>query len=76
MRAAILLIGAMLVAGGLYAAAIGATPLALELGGFGVLVLIGTALERRFYRVAGDPPPGPDWHKTDERFRDPTTGRV
>ena len=76
MRAAVLLVGVALLGGAVAVAALGPWPVALELAAVGVLVVIGTALERRVYRGIEPPPPGPDWQRTTERFRDPTSGRV
>jgi hypothetical protein len=76
MRAAVLLLGAALLVGACVAAVLGPAPVACELGGIGVLILIGTLFERRFYRPIEGPPPGPEWQLTAERFRDPTSGRV
>ena len=76
LRASVLLLGVALLAGACVVAALGPWPVALELGGFGVLIVIGTALERRIYRGIETPPPGPEWQRTTERFRDPTSGRV
>ena len=76
LRAVVLLVGVALLAGACVVAVLGPAPVAWELGGFGLLVVIGTALERRVYRGIEPPPPGPDWQRTTERFRDPTSRRV
>jgi len=46
---------------------------ALVPGGAGALILLGTLFERHRYRRLGDPPTGPGWTDTGERFRDPET---
>ena len=76
LRASVLLLGVALLAGAGVVAVLGLAPVAWELGGFGLLIVLGTVLERRVYRGIEAPPPGPDWQRTTERFRDPTSGRV
>ena len=47
---------------------------ALELGVFGLLVVGGTLLERRYrFRTRAV---GPDWQTTGERFKDPVSGKL
>ena len=40
---------------------------------FGVLLLIGTLLEKRYWPNSASPP-GPGWEPTGERFHDPAKG--
>jgi membrane protein implicated in regulation of membrane protease activity len=76
LRAAVLALGVALLGAAVAVAALGPWPVALELAAVGALVVVGTALERRLYRGIEPPPPGPDWQRTTERFRDPTSGQV
>ncbi len=41
---------------------------------FGVLLVVGTLAERRFYKPLGEGAPGQGWRLTDERFVDPESG--
>ncbi len=77
LRAALLVIGLAMLAGGAVLATAGCglgAALRLAIPG---LVLVGAALfERwRYKRLAGDRP-GPEWVATDERFVDPESGRL
>ncbi len=73
LRAALIVLGALLVAGAALATALGAGAQAWGLGVFGALLLVGTLFERRYGGLA-DRPPGAGWEPSGERFRDPTTG--
>jgi hypothetical protein len=44
-------------------------------GGFGCLAIFGTVFERVRYKYLAPKPPGLGWEATQERFRDPETGR-
>jgi hypothetical protein len=43
---------------------------------FGVVLLVGTLLERRTYKPLIDGSPGPGWRMTEERFVDPESGAM
>lgn len=86
LRAVILGLGVVLVVAAIALAAIGAAdPVALpppvasivaaELGIVGLLILIGTLLERR-YRGRRSAPEAAGWQSTGERFVDPTSGKL
>ncbi|HVB67224.1 MAG TPA: hypothetical protein VNE67_05135 [Acetobacteraceae bacterium] len=74
LRAALIGLGALLLAGAGLAAALGGGPPAWGLGAFGALLLAGTLFERRRYDAIADRPPGAGWEPTGERFRDPASG--
>jgi hypothetical protein len=65
-----------LVAGGIAAAMLGVLPAAVGLTGWGLILLIGVAIERWRYKPLTKRSPGPDWTVTDERFVDPETGKL
>lgn len=66
--------GAAFTAGGIALAVGLRAPGALGLLVPGVLMLGGACFERIAYRrLDAEPPPGPDWARTGERFRDPLT---
>jgi len=76
MRAAIIALGVLLLAGALLAALLGArTPGLFMAMVAGALILLGTLAERR-RKDLGEAPRGPGWHATDERFVDPETGQL
>jgi hypothetical protein len=75
-RAMLLIIAGALVAGGAAMAMLGVYPAAAGLGGWGLLLLIGVAVERWRYKPLGERSPGPDWTATGERFVDPETGKL
>ncbi|HEY1656446.1 MAG TPA: hypothetical protein VGF86_15195 [Candidatus Tumulicola sp.] len=51
-----------------------AWPAALELGIFGILILLGTLFELRYrFPTAGK---GVNWEATGERFKDPVSGKL
>jgi len=75
-RALLLVIAGLLVAGGIAMAMIGIFPAAAGLAGWGVLLLIGLLIERWRYKPLGERSPGPDWAATGERFVDPETGKL
>ncbi|MGH7043319.1 MAG: hypothetical protein ACREFY_14510 [Acetobacteraceae bacterium] len=74
LRAGLIGLGALLLAGAVRALAFGAGGPAAGLGGFGVLLLLGTVFERRPYCAVAAEPPGAGWEPTGERFRDPVSG--
>ncbi len=77
MRIAIVVAGFVLVlaaAGGLLLGAAWVSLLAPLV--FGVLMLVGTLAERRFYKPLGNAAPGAGWRLTDERFVDPESGAL
>jgi hypothetical protein len=41
-----------------------------------ILLVIGTVFERRYHNRSEGRPGGAGWERTDERFRDETTGRL
>jgi hypothetical protein len=51
-------------------------PVVLVPAFFGVLLLVGTLFERIHYKRLATGAPGRGWVETDERFVDPTTGRL
>ena len=75
-RAVLLLIAGWFVAGGVAMAMLGAVPAAVGLAGWGLILLIGVAIERWRYKPLAERSPGPDWTVTDERFVDPETGKL
>jgi hypothetical protein len=75
-RGILLLIGGLLTAGGVLLAAIGCLPAAAGVGGWGLILLIGVAIERWRYKPLAERSPGSDWTATDERFVDPETGKL
>ena len=75
-RAVLLLIAGLFVAGGVALAMLGAVPAAVGLAGWGLILLIGVAIERWRYKPLAERSPGPDWTVTDERFVDPETGKM
>jgi hypothetical protein len=77
LRAALLVIGGIMLAG----AAIGALAgwrlaAVLPLAFWGVILAGGVLIERRRYRPLTDQRPGRDWQATHERFVDPESGRL
>jgi hypothetical protein len=76
LRAALLLIAGLFVAGAVAAAMLGVVPAAVGLAGWGLILLIGVAIERWHYKPLAERNPGPDWTVTDERFVDPETGKL
>ena len=48
---------------------------ALWLIGSGAVLLLITLYERIHYKAVSKTPPGPGWHRTDERFIDDKTGK-
>jgi hypothetical protein len=75
-RAALYIIGGLLVVGGIALAVIGCFPPAAGLALWGVILIIGLLIERWRYQPLGARSPGPDWTATDERFVDPETGKL
>jgi len=75
LRKTILATGCVLTAAGLVGSvAVGASMLPLAvLPGLLVIVLL---CERFLYKLVLDVPPGVGWQRTQERFRDPKSGRV
>ncbi len=65
--------GLVLIAGSLIGALYGAGASMLGPLIFGVLLLIGTLLEKRYWPNSASPP-GPGWEPTGERFHDPAKG--
>ena len=53
-----------------------AGPAALQLVGFGALLLVGTLFERVVYKRVAAGPPSARFQRTPERFRDPTSGEA
>ena len=75
-RAVLLLIAGLFVAGGILCGLLGVFPAAIGLAGWGLILLIGVAIERWRYKPLAGRSPGPDWTATDERFVDPETGKL
>jgi hypothetical protein len=73
---AALVTGAVLLAGAVVASVAGADGFVIGwLGTVGILAIAGTIFERvRYKPVTPQPPPGPGWGETNERFHDPATG--
>jgi hypothetical protein len=76
LRAALYIIGGLLVAGGIALAVIGCFPPAAGLALWGAILLIGLLIERWRYKPLAEQRPGPEWTATDERFVDPETGKL
>jgi hypothetical protein len=77
MRTAIVVAGFVLVlaaAGGLLLGAAWVSLLTPLL--FGVLLVVGTVMERRFYKPLAEGAPGAGWRLTEEWFVDPDTGAL
>jgi hypothetical protein len=77
-RIAIYLVGAVLVMGGMLLALVGCG-LAVVAGWlvvWGLVLVVGLAIERWHYKPVTDARPGPEWQATDERFVDPESGRL
>ena len=68
--------GGVLFAVGALSWAAGCTPLALQTGIPGLLLIAALLVERWRYKPLSDDRPGPDWVRTDERFVDPETGKL
>jgi hypothetical protein len=75
-RAALYVIGGLLVVGGIALAVIGCFPAAAGVAGWGVILIIGLLIERWRYKPLAEQRPGPEWTATDERFVDPETGKL
>ena len=75
-RAALYIVGGLLVAGSVVLAVIGCFPPAAGLAGWGVILIVGLLIERWRYKPLVERRPGPDWTATDERFVDPETGKL
>ncbi len=76
LRAALLIVGLLMLAGAAASAAAGCTALGWRMALFGGVLVVAALFERwRYKRLAGRCP-GPDWVATDERFVDPETGTL
>jgi hypothetical protein len=76
LRSALLLLGAVLTAGALFAAILGCLPLALHLVIPGAALLLAMLNEiRRRHKPIEPGPPGPGWIETPQRFVDPETNK-
>jgi hypothetical protein len=75
LRPALLVVGGILVTGGALAARATCSVASFAAIGWGIVLLVGLAIERWRYKTLADRPPGPDWIATDERFIDPESGR-
>ena len=75
-RAVLLVIAGLLIAGGVAMAILCAFPAAIGLGGWGAILLIGLLIERWRYKPLGERSPGSDWTATGERFVDTETGKL
>ena len=78
MRAAIVVLGIVLVGFAGLVLLLGAPAQApITAGTLGLLLLAGTLFERRYYkRLADAPPAGPGWRLTEEKFTDPASGAI
>ncbi len=77
LRTAVIVIGVLLLAGSAIGVARGAGFAVSGAAILGVLLLVGTVFERRTYRKLMDQPPvGPDWQATGERFEDPASATM
>jgi hypothetical protein len=75
-RAALYIVGGLLIAGSVALAVIGCFPPAAGLAGWGLILIVGLLIERWRYKPLAERRPGPDWTATDERFVDPETGKL
>ena len=76
MRAAVLLVGILMLGGGILAFARGSPGAGIYLSPIGLFLLLGTAFERVLYKPASEDLPGPGWTDTGERTIDPGTGKT
>ncbi len=78
LRGLVLGLGTVLLAGGAVAAAVGAPPPSVIAPiSMGLLILLGTLLERRRYKqILDTPPTGLGWALTGERFTDEASGDI
>ena len=74
LRALVLAVGCIAVAGGALIAASGARAPGIYLMCIGAAIILGTACERWRYRNIA--PAGARWERTGERFQDPATGEA
>jgi hypothetical protein len=77
LRAALLAIGGVMLAGAAIGALAGCRLAAIiPLAVWGAILAGGVLVERWRYQRLTDNRPGRDWHATPERFVDPETGRL
>jgi quinol-cytochrome oxidoreductase complex cytochrome b subunit len=76
LRAALYIIGGLLVAGGIALAVIGCFPPSAGLAGWGAILIIGLFIERWRYKPLAARSHGLEWTATGERFVDPETGKL
>lgn len=76
LRAAVLLVGILMLGGGILAFARGSPGAGIYLSPIGLFLLLGTAFERVLYKPASEDLPGPGWTDTGERTIDPGTGKT
>ena len=73
-RAALLGLGAILVAGALFGLMTGWHTIGLLV--FGGVLVLSLLFERYVYKPIGTETPGPGWNKMGERFVDPRSGQT
>ena len=76
LRAAVLVIAGLALAGGLAMLVSGAFPAALGFTIFAGLILLGTLYEKVRYKPVEAAVPGPEWRRTPERFHDPENNEL
>lgn len=74
LRPALFMVGGVFIAGGALAALTGFCFAGAWLVVWGLILLIGLAIERWRYKSLTGTRPGPEWIATNERFIDPETG--
>ena len=73
-RAALLVPGVLLLAGGVIATTMGCPLIPLIV--FGAVLVLAALFERYVYKPIRSDAPGPDWQRTAEQFIDPRSGRT
>jgi hypothetical protein len=74
LRAAILVVGAILLTISLIRALAGSVAM-IPPAAIGALLVLAVLVERHIYKPIGEAAPGPGWDKTTERFTDPRSGK-
>jgi hypothetical protein len=76
LRGLILAIGILMLVAGAASAVARVLPVTLWLLAGGILLTVGTAFERIFYKPVERNAPGVGWTRTGERFVDPDSGQT